>query len=288
MIEVGQSLITSVRPQPASVMESFQRVNSLIPENQDVTAVDPETTVTQAIDLMRRHNYSQLPVREGDQVLGVFSYRSFALEAVKLGKEQIELGNLPISEFIEKADHVHVLADLVSTFGALERDGFVLVGQPDLLQGIVTPVDMFHYLYKVASPFILLAEIELALRQLIRACVDNQGLQECANVTLRQVYEEGSLPSTIEDMSFNDYVQIIGDGRTWPRFQKVFGGASDWQRKRTRTKLEVIRDLRNDVFHFRRKLEPVDYENLVTHRDWLLLIAKAFEARKRLGEVHHG
>ena len=160
---------------------------------------------------MRRHNYSQLPVREGDQVLGVFSYRSFTLEAVKLGKEQIELGDLPVSEFIEKAEHVHLSADLVSTFPALERDGVILVGQPDLLQGIVTPVDMFHYLYKVASPFILLAEIELALRQLIKACVDDAGLKECAELTLQQWYKGRTLPVTLEDMTFNDYLQILGD-----------------------------------------------------------------------------
>ena len=113
-------------------------------------------------------------------MLGVFSYRSFALEAVRLGKEQIELGNLPVSEFIERVEHVHLSADLVSVFPALDRDGVILVGQPDLLQGIVTPVDMFHYLYKVAGPFMFLAEIELALRQLIRACVDdNQAAGVC-------------------------------------------------------------------------------------------------------------
>jgi hypothetical protein len=229
---------------------------------------------------MKRYNYSQLPVVEGKQVLGIFSYRSLAVEVVKLGKEQVELGNLPVSEFIERVEHVHLSADLESIFPALDRDGAILVGQPDLLQGVVTPVDMLHHLYKAAGPFILLAEIELALRQLIRACVDDKGLQECAELTLRQVYRDGSLPSTLEDMSFNDYIQIIGDGRTWPRFQRVFGeAAGDWQRKRMRAKLERIRDLRNDVFHFRRQLDLADREDLVAWRTWLLQKARTFEAK---------
>lgn len=283
MIEVQQTPITFLTlPQPASVLESFQRVNNLIPDKQDVVSINPETTVAQAIELMKRHNYSQLPVVEGKQVLGIFSYRSFALETVKLGKEQVAIGDLPVSEFIERVEHAYVSADLESIFPALDRDGIVLVGQPEKLQGVVTPVDMFHHLYQVAGPFVLLAEIELALRQLIRACVDEKELQECAELTLRQAYGDEPLPSALEEMSFNDYIQIIGDGRTWPRFRKAFGeAAGDWQRKRTRVKLERIRDLRNDVFHFRRRLDPTDRADLVDWRTWLLQKARIYEARER-------
>ena len=42
MVEVGQSLISFMLAQPVSVMESFQRVNSLIPEDQDVTLSTPK------------------------------------------------------------------------------------------------------------------------------------------------------------------------------------------------------------------------------------------------------
>ena len=41
MVEVGQSLISFMLAQPVSVMECFQRVNSLIPEDQDVTCCRP-------------------------------------------------------------------------------------------------------------------------------------------------------------------------------------------------------------------------------------------------------
>ena len=51
-------------------------------------------------------------------------------------------------------------------------------------------------------------------------------------------------------MTFNDYVQIIGDGRSWDHFQKFMGG----NRVRTRAKLEQLRDLRNVVFHFKREI----------------------------------
>ena len=77
-------------------------------------------------------------------------------------------------------------------------------------------------------------------------------------------------------MTFNDYVQIIGDGRSWDHFQTFMGG----NRVRTRAKLEQLRDLRNVVFHFKRKITVEEYETLAAGREWMLLKARAAEARR--------
>lgn len=83
-------------------------------------------------------------------------------------------------------------------------------------------------------------------------------------------------------MTFNDYIQIIGDGRNWPHFEVVFGtGAADWQRKRTAERLKEVRDLRNDVFHFKRRLLPEDIDTLQTQRRWLQMKVTAFEAKRQ-------
>ena len=80
-------------------------------------------------------------------------------------------------------------------------------------------------------------------------------LQTCISNCLGQFYTPESMPTLVEEMTFNDYVQIIGDGRNWTHFEPFFGNN---QRKRTRTMLQQIGDLRNDVFHFRRQLEEED------------------------------
>ena len=46
-----------------------------------------------------------------------------------------------------------------------------LVGEPNRLQGIVTAMDILRYMYGVASPFVLIAEVELALRALMQLAV---------------------------------------------------------------------------------------------------------------------
>ena len=67
------------------------------------------------------------------------------------------------------------------------------------------------------------------------------------------------------------------------RFRKLNNGNTRRTRKRTRTKLEEIRDLRNDVFHFKRELMGDDLDILTAHRDWLFRRARIVEARRKVG-----
>jgi hypothetical protein len=126
----------------------------------------------------------------------------------------------------------------------------------------------------------LVAEIELGLRALMRLAATDERLAECAKTALSSLYPPERLPRLLEEMSFNDYVQIIGDGRHWPIFEPVFKGNRD----RTRAKLEEMRELRNAVFHFR-KPSVADHERLSAFRDWVLTRARAVEARAKDGAV---
>ena len=83
-------------------------------------------------------------------------------------------------------------------------------------------------------------------------------------------------PTKLEDMTFNDYVQIVGDGRSWEHFQPIMGG----NRARTRAKLEQLRDLRNVIFHFKRGITVEEYETLAAGREWMLMKARAAEGRR--------
>lgn len=260
--------------------EVFHRINRLIPESQELETISPSTPVSRAIRLMQQQRFSQLPVVEGDEVLGVFSFRSFSTQLMAMNESKHDFDTILVDEFIEPLQFLHVFDEWESAFQHLDRDDAVLIGQPNRLQGIVTAMDVLKGLYDVAAPFVLLGEIELAIRGLIAACVDEVELRECVDNSLGGPNGDSDLRYKLEDMHFNDYVQIIGNGRNWARFQSVFGGAGDANRRRTRTKLVEIRDLRNDVFHFRRELKSEERAKLVRHRNWLLMKARSLEARR--------
>jgi CBS domain-containing protein len=240
--------------------------------------------VQEALDILGKYGFSQLPVMVNSQVLGLFSYHSFSQAVIKLSgdakNQKFNPREMFVEDCIDRPTYARVSDEFRAWFDAIDKQDAVLVGDPDRLQGIVTAMDILRYLYGVASPFVLIAEIELSLRALIHLSVNQDNLVECAKTCLKN-YKEGDLPTDLEHMTFNDYVQLIGDGRNWGHFQPIFQG----DRVRTRVKLEQARDLRNDVFHFRREITAEDYETLSGLRDWMLRKATAAEARTKGAKV---
>ena len=263
--------------------ELFHRINRVLPTDQALLTIPPTTLVREAIRVMRKHKYSQIPVVDKGEVLGVFSFRSFAREAARLTledwtRQKCAPGDLRVDEFLENFEFARVTEEMSGVFSAIERDDGVLVGTPERLLGILTPMDFLRYLHRVASPFVLVSEIELALRALIRSVMTPEGLLTASRRCLASAYNsEDKTPQTLEQMTFADYKTLIEHRDTWPQFEPVFGGT----RSRTGAKLKEIGALRNDLFHFRRDLTTEDRRTLEGHRNWLLNKIRQTEGRLR-------
>jgi len=264
------------------VSQLFHRINRIIPANQHLLTIPPDMTARDAIALLRKHGYSQIPVVDGREVLGVFSHRSFAQKAAEPTWQELSKcapGDLAVEEYLERFDFARVTEDMQQVFDAIDRDNGVLIGTEENLQGILTPMDFLHYLYKIASPFVMLSEIELALRALMGLAVSQDELEECAARSLSQLYENKVMPKYLEEMTFDNYKVIISNRDNWPKFESYLGGS----RERTTAKLKQLCELRNDVFHFRREITLHDHETLSNHRDWLLLQVKKAELHYKAG-----
>jgi CBS domain-containing protein len=276
--QIASDETSASKAEAQSLAELFHLVRSIVPEGQEVVSASPEMTVARALQLMRKHNFSQLPVVAGDDVLGVFSFRSLTMQLLEMGPMKEHFGDLPVDEFMEQFRFVQPSDTWESLLSYLDSDDGVLVGRREQLEGLVTSMDVLSYLRNIASPFVMLAEIELSLRRIIQACVSDDELQVCIKNSLTPKYSQNEMPPGLSEMTFNDYVQIVGDGRNWPRFSVAFG-KGEWQRKTTAERLKEVRDLRNDVFHFKRKLTSEDRERLAARREWLQWKTRAFEAK---------
>jgi predicted transcriptional regulator len=258
--------------------ELFHRLNRIIPPDQTVLTVPPGCLVRDAIALMRRHGYSQVPVVENDEVLGIFSYRSFAQEAATSSlddwtRQKCAPGDLPVDEFLEQFEFARVTEEMTRVFDAMDRDNCVLIG-------ILTPMDFLRYLYQVASPFVMVSEIELALRALIRNALSAEQITKAARRCLASAYDSRErVPVHLEDMTFDNYQAMISHGENWSDFERVFGGT----RTRTSGKLKEIGAIRNALFHFKRELAVADHQTLANHRNWLLTKIKQVEVHSRPG-----
>lgn len=264
--------------------EVFHRINRIIPENQVLLTVPPDCTVREAVSKMREHGYSQLPVVENGEVLGVFSYRSFAVEAAKatletLSKQKCAPGDLPVDDCLEQFEFARVTEEINTVFSAMDRDNGVLIGTPEQLVGVLTPMDFLRYLYQVAGPFVLVSEIELALRAIIRVALPPDEIANAARKSLGSLYNgrEDKIPVALEQMTFDNYQSLIGHGETWPQFESLLGG----KRTRASAKLKEIGEIRNDLFHFKREIRLEDHLTLSGHRNWLLSKVKQAESNRR-------
>jgi hypothetical protein len=163
-------------------------------------------------------------------------------------------------------------------FDAMDRDNGVLIGTPERLVGILTPMDFLRYLYRVASPFVMVSEIELALRALIRIALTPEQIVAAAKRSLTSIYGgEDKVPTSLEEMTFDNYQSLVSYGDNWKELEPVFGGT----RIRASAKLKEVGAIRNDLFHFKREITMQDHETLAIHRNWLLSKVKQAEAHRK-------
>lgn len=248
-------------------IQEIHEVGRLFPDETTVLTVSPETPVHEALQLMVRHRYSQLPVVEDGRIRGLFSH--WALAQLLSTSPKVDLTALEVSDVIEPARSVTVEDSLYEVLEILGEREALVVESPRGLQAIATAHDVLSYFYGVARPYVLLQEIELCLRAIINHCAPGDLLAECIDNALRGFYNavKGTdPPATVEEMTFEDYRTLIISKKNWGHFAGVIGS----NREIVGAKLQRIGKIRNRVFHFRRDIIVDEYSTLAANREWLL------------------
>jgi CBS domain-containing protein len=254
----------------------FQRINRMIPEDQQLLILPNDTSVRQALERLKQTRFSQVPISDGREIIGVFSYRSFSLGALRFEDDWTDVLGLTVADFLEDLPFRSVNDLFENIIDDLEEHDAILVGSVGDITAIVTAMDILRYLYGVTSPYVLVAEIELAIRALMSWSASAIELQGCLKKTLSGLYDPARLPTRVEDLTFSDYASVIGYGDNWNSFfRETFGST----RPDVRAKLERVSEIRNYLFHFRREITVDEFEELTLVRDWLLRRSKLTQNR---------
>lgn len=282
---------------------------ALLPKDQQPLVVDDIIPVHDAIERMIDSNFSQLPVRDGDnRIIGVFTWRSFGKRVSDLKDTGIKPIELPVREAMEPARFIEpeVYIDTETDWGDID---YVLVGDERNLHGVLCVADVFGRLNDFAEAFVLLYEIEHEIRDLIHDVYTDEELigvldammtsatREVRQVTeeLKQVLDEkGMIPAVgkairllrtgagshplerLEDFTFAQYRTLICCSDNWPRFEPLFAA----NRELLDADFGGINELRNIVFHFRRGITPKDTDRLRRFRDRLRYDRELYAKRR--------
>jgi hypothetical protein len=219
--------------------------------------------------------YSQVPVVANGRVWGVFSL--WSLSQLLMTAPNLAPLELAVEDVMEHIPVVTVDDPLDLVLDHLNKHDAVLVESPHGLQAIATSTDVLNYFYRIAKPYVLLQEIELALRNLIEACVSEEQLEQCIASALHKKYvgSRDGLPTRLRDMSLEDYRSIVAARENWEFFKGVLGHS----RELVANKLEKVGRIRNNVFHFREPVSVDDHQTLAATRQWIFDKALIFRDR---------
>lgn len=254
-------------------VDDTSQVGSLFPAEYKLVSVPSAMLVQEAVRLMIEKHYSQLPVVDEGQLRGVFSLWGLARHLI--AAPRVLVGDLPVGDLVERFPRVTVEDDLHEVMEKLERHEALLVDSPQGLQAMATTWDFLVCFYRLAHPYLMLREIELALRDVIRATLDADQLAECIRRALSRKYEhrvDPRLPRNLEDLEFDDYRMLIGNDENWVTH---FGGLLGNNQSHVNARLESLGKIRNKVFHFRGGPTVAEYETLTAEREWLVSRALA-------------
>lgn len=243
--------------------QQFFRVGRMIPMDQELITVSPATRVEEALAVMRQHNFNQLPVVVGGRVVGVFSHRSLARGLSNVRRQDDPL-RVPVEDLLEDLEFVRATDDVNLVLSHLDRDGAVLVGDEERLLAVATSTDITDFLWNATRPFVLLQDIELAVRDLMRSCCTDVVIAECIAAAFPPRTEK--IKNRLEDLSLGETVGVLlNPGNFGSYFHMGFGRNRDL----VASTLEPVRVIRNKVFHFRDDVSAEELETLVDTGRWL-------------------
>jgi len=246
----------------------FLQVARLVPTAQQVTSLKAGTPVRDALTTMRKGGFDQVPVCAGDRVIGVFSYRSLANSLAFLRRNDDPL-DLPVEDAVEEAEFVRASHDVGTIVDLLEREGAVLVGEESRLDAVMTETDVMRYLWRATRPFVLLQDIELAIRSLMYQCCsrDEGVLGEVLERALsRQRLAESDGTLSLEELTLGELLGVLLHSESYGR---TFSASFGRNKGLVASMLEPVREVRNKVFHFRSDVSGEELDILVAARQYL-------------------
>lgn len=242
MTKVEPLAPTPLPPEPSSpvvaapdAVTPAHRISRLKAANTPPLSVKPDETLEKAVTLMLANDFSQLPVMTTPtQVKGAVSWKSIG-RRVMMGVEcKI------VRECMDPHREARWTASLFEVIRDIALHDFVLVrNDQNQITGIVTAADISDQFRTLAEPFLLLGDIETALRRLVESA--------CSLDDLRAARDEADSERPINsaaDLTFGEYVRLLQTPANWNKLGLRLDRAVFCE------DLDAVRKVRNDVMHF--------------------------------------
>lgn len=224
------------------------RIGSLPAANKQLVVVSNNAPLNKAITLMIQHDFSQLPVMQGERdVKGVITWKSIGLK-LAMGHKCTTVGDC--REEVRIIDSNRTLFEAIPI---IVEFGYTLVRnqQDRRITGIITASDLSLQFQVLSEPFLLLREIELHIRRILGKKVTDSDFRilESAPSSTRKL-------THIEELTLGQYIRLFQNPDVWEKLALSIDSTEFVQL------LDQVREIRNEVMHFDR--DPMTKDQLDT------------------------
>ncbi|PRP89890.1 CBS domain protein [Enhygromyxa salina] len=230
---------TKAKSSQAPTANNTFHIGTLDEARRDVVHVKPQSSLRVALSQMIAKQVSHLPImRNPRSVTGMLRWKD-------VGRYLLLNGNVSLDDPVERAQapaiEVRYSRPFLNVIPEIIKHGYVLVrGPKNVITGIVTKKDLGRQLLDLASPFVLLGEIERGLRALIEN--GDFTVQE-----LRDIALDPKSPREIENiasLTLGEYQRLLSHPDAWDRIDLNIDKSTFV------AQLSGVRNVRNGVMHF--------------------------------------
>ena len=242
-------------------------IQKLIEDHGAPVTVRPKERINHAVSLMIEHDFSQLPVVDNEnRPFGLITSESIlhALNNFGLSPEK-----LSVSDALVKAYKHRPEDDLFDVLDHLQMSCAVLVVDGDnKLLGIVTDYDSAEYFRQHGEDIMLVADIELMIRNLIEVSFTSSKTSQLDEQKLKGLIKHLlNSDKDFDRLTLNEYIRLFLDKSRWKFFRDKFSIGPEAIGKL----LNDVREIRNHLMHFRGEISATQRKQLKFCADWLTL-----------------
>jgi len=239
-------------------------VKQLLENKDDLLTISKELPIQEALTLMIENDYSQLPVvREDGTLMGLVSEKSILANYYHAAGD-VPLLNLEVEHACQPAAEIEPDDDIFEALGKLQNDFAVVVVKNKKPVGILTNYDTTHFFRDYSEGLILVEDIEMTLRGHIQSIYPEEQALKIAVQSAQPRERTAEACKDFEDLTLSEFIGIVTCRENWGRFEKIYG-----EKKLFQNLLHNVREIRNQLAHFRGKLTVIQYNALRFVLGWM-------------------
>lgn len=243
-------------------------LTELLAQRNPPLCIGEDATIGAVLQQMVEYGYAQLPVVNADGQLRGMVYQTAILNLYYFTKGDAPLLTMNVSHVLERAAELAADDTLFRAVEALTSPGIAaaVTVRDGVPVGILTGKDMTHFFRTLFEGIILVERVELTLREHVqRAYPDEDALNAAAIAAFGRDPENPHYAiRNPHKLSFGDRLLMIADDDNWPRFEPVLGPRIVFMHL-----MEGVRQVRNDLMHFKGQLEVLERDALLRADSWL-------------------